>query len=83
MSESVKRKKRYPVAFCPGPCKRAVMYSDNPNDRKTCVTAKAPEDGSGRQQYCPKCHIYYKILDLPDDEPGMSAVPIISFDRQF
>ena len=66
--------KRYPIAFCPN-CRRTILYSADPKDRKTVTVAIAPDRYEGKTILCAKCKSMLAIRELTGAK--LVRVPIV------
>ncbi len=70
-------KGKFPIAHCPV-CRRTVLYSDDPRDKKD-VTVRVAEDGyHGKTLLCAKCKNMLVVIEKPKVAAGYVAIPIVS-----
>ena len=66
--------KRYPIAFCPN-CRRTILYSADPKDRKTVTVTVASDRYEGKTILCAKCKSMLAIREFAD--VPLVRVPIV------
>ena len=75
-SQTGTARRKYPIAHCPV-CRRTVLYSDDPRDKKDVTVRVAGEDYHGKTMLCAKCKKMLAVTEKPKVAEGYTAIPII------
>ena len=70
-------KDKYPIAHCPN-CRRTVLYSDDPREKKNVTINIAEPDYHGTMMLCGKCKTMLAVIEKPKVAEGFVALPIIN-----
>ena len=69
-------RRSYPIAHCPN-CRRAILYSDDPRDKRDVTVRVAEEDHHGKTVLCAKCKKMLILDEKPKVAKGFVAIPIV------
>jgi hypothetical protein len=70
---------KIPIARCANlDCRCAILYSDNPKDKKNVTVRIAEPNYSGFTYLCPRCKTMRAIIEKPKVAIGYIAIPIVA-----